>query len=218
MVVKQACPFLTASLMCANPLQRGDDVKALEEAGIDGFHVDIMDGHYVSNLALSFDDAHAVVQAATRPVDLHLMVEHPEDYLDLAIASNPAAVAFHPDASSSPERVASRLRQQGIRVGWVVRDSFLYSGVPPIDYFLVMTVEPGFARQPFRSESVMLVRNLCQRFADLPLWVDGAIDEERAYQLWCAGARGFVLGTSGLYRADRSYLDSIKIFRQLLRG
>lgn len=207
---------LLASLMCADPLRLEEEMQHLEQAGVDGFHLDIMDAHFVPNLALSWDTAARIAAAARVPVDLHLMIERPARFLERVLRIRPAAVAIHPQPRKALAEIARVLRGAGVAFGVAVADVNDTMILPEIcpDYILCMTVQPGFAGQPFRADAPLLAQAVQERCPGTPVWADGAIREDRAMKLRGQGVSGFVLGTSGLFRSDRDYEASLRIFRR----
>ncbi|MHB1628135.1 MAG: ribulose-phosphate 3-epimerase [Bacilli bacterium] len=205
---------LSASLMCADPLRIGEEIRQLEDAGIDGLHIDIMDGHFVPNLALSLDLATKVRRVTHLPIDVHLMVDDPEYYVNRLIGGHPHAIAFHLQPHVQAERLKATLLGHGVKTGLAITSITEVDGIAAVapDYVLCMSVPPGFAGQSFDEDAYPLVEAIHGRCPELPIWVDGAINEHRAQRLWLCGATGFVLGTAGLFRADRSYAESTATF------
>ncbi len=206
--------YLSASLMCADPLRIGEEIRQLEDAGIDGLHIDIMDGHFVPNLALSLDLAAKVRQATRLPIDIHLMVDDPEDYVARLVGEHPHAIAFHLEPHVQAERLKATLQDHGVKTGLALTSLAEVDRIAAVapDYVLCMSVPPGFAGQPFDENVYPLVEAIHGHYPALPIWIDGAINEHRAQRLWLCGGSGFVLGTSGLFRADRSYAESMATF------
>ena len=206
--------YLSASLMCADPLRIGGEIRQLEEAGVDGLHIDIMDGHFVPNLALSLDLVAKLRQATHLLIDVHLMVDDPEDYVARLIGAHPHAIAFHFQPHVQAQRLKATLLEHGVKTGLAITSLAEVDRIAAVapDYVLCMSVSPGFAGQSFDEGAYPLVAAIHERYPELPIWIDGAINEHRAQRLWLCGATGFVLGTSGLFRADRSYAESVATF------
>jgi ribulose-phosphate 3-epimerase len=210
--------LLAASLMCADQAALGDEVERLEAAGIDAFHIDIMDGHFVPNLAMS-PAAIRAIRARTRlPIHAHLMIERPEGLLaELALAG--ADLAFvHLEATRYPIRLLRQVAELGIAPGLALNpttplpDARELLETPDL---LVMAVEPGFAGGAWVPSSVDRVRRLRDLApATSRIHVDGHVDGGTLPAMWDAGATGFVCGTSGLFTgAPDGYGDRLRALR-----
>src|SRR5690554_4382261 len=168
---------VSASLMCANPLNIERDVRELDAAGIDFWHMDIMDGVYVPNLALNFDTIKAVRQISQVPIDTHLMVQSPADYLEMCADAGVDYLSFHIEQVPFPHRLIQRIKDLGMKVGVAINPAtdldFLPYIIDKLDYVLVMTVEPGFAGQRFIGNTlpkIAAIRALAEeRGLDLPI-------------------------------------------------
>lgn len=144
---------IAPSLMCADLLELRRDIAALERAQVDMFHIDVMDGHFVPNFALSLDLAEKIGRSTAVPLDVHLMVDKPENFVEAIDRLRPAYVSFHIEATSSPIRLARTLKACGVQVGVALNpstpvDALTYL-IDEFDFVLLMTVEPGFAGQKF---------------------------------------------------------------------
>ena len=144
---------IAPSLMCANLLELGSQIRELERAGARLFHIDVMDGHFVPNLGLSFDLVRQIQSITDADLDVHLMVEAPEQYIDRILALKISYVSFHIEASHAPIRLAQALKEAGTKVGIALNPSTPVEALRHVldacDFVLIMTVEPGFAGQNF---------------------------------------------------------------------
>ena len=150
--------ILNPTLACADPLRLAEDVDALVRGGAEMLHIDIMDGHYVPNLCLSFDQAAAIRRYCPQlPMDLHLMVENPFAWLEQLAELAPDRVSFHLDSTPFALRFIDRLRALGIRPGAALNPSqplgVLDEVLACVDFVLVMGVEPGFSGQRFLART-----------------------------------------------------------------
>ena len=187
----------------------------------DYVHVDVMDNHFVPNLALGLPLVEAAVHASPVPVDAHLMIEDPDRWAPVYAEAGCASVTFHAEAASAPLRLAREIRAQGRRVGLALRPA---TGVEPyvdilgeFDMILVMTVEPGFGGQSF-IESMMPKLSRTRkaiRDAGLDVWVqvDGGVSRSTIEKAAQAGANNFVAG-SAVYRAEDAAAE-VEALRQL---
>ena len=187
----------------------------------DYVHVDVMDNHFVPNLALGLPLVEAAVHASPVPVDAHLMIEDPDRWAPVYAEAGCASVTFHAEAASAPLRLAREIRAQGRRVGLALRPA---TGIEPyvdilgeFDMILVMTVEPGFGGQSF-IESMMPKGSRTRkaiRDAGLDVWVqvDGGVSRSTIEKAAQAGANNFVAG-SAVYRAEDAAAE-VEALRQL---
>lgn len=198
-------PLLSASLMCARLAELGAEVDRLERAGVDSFHIDVMDGHFVPNLALSLSVVGAIRPLTSLPIHVHLMTELPERYVEAAAESGADVVFFHVEATSAPLRLASTIAKRGMAPGIALNP---HTALPDLaellelPHLLVMSVEPGFAGQPFVGSTPERIARLRRRIpADGVITVDGNVNEQTVPAMWIAGADNFVAGSSGLFTA-----------------
>lgn len=216
---------IAPSLMCADLLNLRRDIAELERAQADLLHIDVMDGHFVPNLALSFELAEKIAQNSRIALDVHLMVDRPEDFVEAVRRIKPAYVSFHVEATPNPIRLARTLKSLGLRVGVALNPSTpaeaLTYLVEELDYVLLMTVEPGFAGQKFIPQVLGKIRVVRQMLdatrAGKELEVDGNLNVERSEQCIAHGASILVAGTSSvfikgtdLYATYRSFHDRIR--------
>ena len=143
----------SASLMCSNYLNIKEDIKKLDKAKIDYFHIDIMDGHYVPNLAMNLNMIEKLKEITNTPMDVHLMVDNPEEYIKNLASLKVEYVSFHFSVSDYPFRLIDSFKKQGIKIGIAINpvedlNSIKYL-LPELDYINIMSVEPGFYAQKF---------------------------------------------------------------------
>jgi len=216
---------IAPSLMCADLLSLRADIEQLERARADVFHIDIMDGHFVPNIALSFDLTERISACTRVPLDLHLMVENPEDYIQLVKKVAPAYVSFHVESTAHPIRMIRALKSHGTQVGVALNpstaaDSLTYL-IDELDFVLLMTVEPGFAGQKFIPQvlgKIQVVRQMLDaRSPGRPIEVDGNLNAERAAQCIRNGASILVAGTSSVFIKGADVYTSCQQFREQLQ-
>ena len=187
----------------------------------DYVHVDVMDNHFVPNLALGLPLVEAAVHASPVPVDAHLMIQDPDRWAPVYAEAGCASVTFHAEAASAPLRLAREIRAQGRRVGLALRPA---TGIEPyvdilgeFDMILVMTVEPGFGGQSFIESMMPKVSRTRKaiRDAGLDVWVqvDGGVSRSTIEKAAQAGANNFVAG-SAVYRAEDAAAE-VEALRQL---
>ncbi len=213
--------YVSASLMCADPLNIGKDVRELDRAGIDFWHMDIMDGVYVPNLALNFETIKAVAAISDVSIDAHLMVDCPEDYVEMCASAGVNYLSFHIEQVQFPNRLIQRIKSLGMKAGVAINPSTspesLRYIMDQLDYVLVMTVEPGFAGQKFIDSTlpkITAIANMAKELElTLPIQVDGNINVETASKALAAGASIFVAGTSSVFKKGGTLGENLQTFK-----
>ncbi len=210
------------SMMCADLRYIEQEVQAFQQAGIDGFHMDIMDGEFVPNFALGLEDIKAVKKAASIPVDAHLMVINPQKKIDLFIEHGLDIIYVHPESQEDLLSVIESLRKHQIKVGLALNPETSVESIQSlltlVDKVMVMTVTPGFAGQTYIEEMNDKIIALAKMNAEhtFEIVVDGAISAQRIAQLSKLGVKGFVLGTSsGLFKPGAHRAEVLKYLRQV---
>ena len=211
------CIKVYASLACADFLHLEEDVRQLELAGVDGIHVDIMDGQFVPNFALSPDIIRTVRRATALPIDVHLMVEQPERHLEAVAQSGAQIITVHQEATVHLQRTLTAIHNLGARAGVALNpatalDTLEYV-LDDLDLILIMTVNPGFAGQklvPQTIQKIIATRqmiNRCGRSIDLQ--ADGNVSFAHAPIMVQAGATWLVGGTSSLFAPSISRSEAV---------
>jgi len=200
------------SLFCADPLNLERDIRALDALAISWHHVDIMDGHFVPNLAIGIETALAICKNAKKPVYLHLMVERPSDYVPIFAKSGAAAFTFHLESTFNPFRVASLVKETGMKCGVAINPITPVERIKPllsiIDLVTIMTIEPGFSGQKFIPTTLDKIKDL-RKLADdagskLVIEIDGGITPENAPRCIDSGADVLVGGTFTIFQKGGS--------------
>ena len=211
---------LSASIMCADSLQIIRSVITLVRLGVDYFHLDIMDGKFVNNLALNFDMVKKLRKLTRIPFDAHLMVEKPSQYFDNLIESGVDIVTFHVEADENIEKNIDYLKSRGIKVGLALHletpPYVVEKYLPIIDYVLVMNVKTGFASQKFHPSVFTKVNYLYsiikKRGYKTKIIDDGGITLDKVEDLYNNGVDIFVGGTSMLFN-DGGFSNNVAEFR-----
>ena len=214
---------LTASMMCADFGNLEREVRELEKAGIDSFHIDIMDGRYVPNYAMSLNDMRYIAGATKVPLDVHLMVEHPNTHIDLFLENlrKGDTVYIHPEAEYHPSTTLQKIIDAEMIPGIAINPGTSIETVVEmlriVKRVLVMAVNPGNAGQmflPYVGEKVKRLLELKEEMGFELFW-DGACGTEKILEWAPKGVDGFVLGTTLLFGKGRAYGDIMKDIRDL---
>lgn len=214
---------LTASMMCANYGNLEKEVRELETAGIDSFHIDIMDGRYVPNFAMSLNDMRYIRSATDKPLDVHLMIEHPSTHINLFLDSlhKGDTVYIHPEAEYHPSTTLQKIIDAGMIPGIAINPGTSIETVMEmlviVDKVLVMSVNPGNAGQMYLPYVGKKVERLLQMKNDIGYEVhwDGACGADKIRKYAPKGVDGFVLGTTLLFGQDGSYKETLDKIRRM---
>ena len=214
---------LMASMMCADYSNLAKEVRDLEKGGIDSFHIDIMDGRYVQNFAMSLNDLKCIRSLTDKPLDVHLMVEHPINTIDLFVRNlhKGDTIYIHPEAEYHPSTTLQRIIDAGITPGIAINPGTSIEEVKMllriVDKVLVMSVNPGNASQMFlpyvreKYDELLAVKDKM----DIKIYWDGACGADKIKEYAPLGVNGFVLGTTLLFGKKASYGDTLKKIREM---
>ena len=209
--------YVAPSILSADFGNLAAEIRAICEAGCDLVHVDVMDGHFVPNLTIGPVVVSAVAKAATKPLDIHLMVENNSFFADLFLPLKPKFLTFHIEEEKHPMRLIDHIRKNGVGPGIVLNPHTPISAIEHIidevDMVLLMSVNPGFGGQKFMPvvlEKIRALRELIERKnAKCLIEVDGGVNGLNAPDLEEAGADVLVAG---------SYIFSSNSYEQAIRA
>jgi ribulose-phosphate 3-epimerase len=195
---------IAPSILSADFAALGRDIAAAERGGADLIHVDVMDGHFVPNITIGPPVVRAIKRVATIPLDVHLMIEEPDRYIEEFVDAGASMISVHVEAVAHLHRTVHFIKTLGARAGVVLNPgtpaAALEAIAPDLDFVLVMSVNPGFGGQKFITHSLHKlrgVRELLQRAgSSAPIEVDGGIDASNAAEVVAAGASILVAGNA----------------------
>ena len=201
---------IAPSILASNFAKLGDDVRAVEEGGADVIHVDVMDGHFVPNISIGVPVVASLHKATRLPLDVHLMIERPEEYIERFAKAGANRILIHQEATVHLDRALTMIRESGAQAGAAINPATpvatLTDVFDKVDTVLVMSVNPGFGGQKFIPGAVEKIRQLNQWRARyngaFRIEVDGGVDAENMAELARAGANTFVAGTSIFHTPD----------------
>ena len=195
---------IAPSILAADFLRLGEQVKAAEVSGVDRFHLDVMDGSFVPNISFGTPVIEAMRRSTTFPLETHLMIMHPEQYLEAFAEAGSDTLIVHQETSPHLHRTVQMIKALGKKAGVAINPStpphFLDEIIEDLDLVLVMTVNPGFGGQHFIESTLRKVQTIRERLDQCnpkcELEVDGGIESHTALKVVQAGARVLVAGTA----------------------
>ncbi len=211
---------IAPSILACDFGRLSEEIQAVTDAGADWIHVDVMDGHFVPNITIGPRIVEAARDATQLPLDVHLMIEQPERYIESFVKSGATTVGVHAEACPHLHRTVAQIREAGARASVTINPGTPASALGPVlgdvDQVLVMTVNPGFGGQRFIPGTLAKVEALRGWIRDrklaVALEVDGGITEDTIASAARAGANAFVAGTA-IFGAP-NYQEAIAALRQ----
>ena len=215
---------IAPSILSADFSRLGDEVRAVERAGADVIHVDVMDGHFVPNITIGPLVVQGLKKLTSLPLDVHLMIEKPERYIEVFAQAGSNWITIHAEVCPHLKRMIKKIRQLNVRPGIVLKPATslktLYPILDDIDLVLIMSVNPGFGGQFFIPSALKKIEKLRkivdQNSYPLEIEVDGGVKIENIREVSRAGADIFVVGT-GIFKAE-NYSETIRKLRIEISG
>ena len=213
--------LISPSILSADFAKLGEEVRAIDEAGADWIHIDVMDGHYVPNLTIGPGVVKALRPHTAKPFDVHLMISPVDPFIEAFAEAGADIITVHPEAGPHVHRTLQLIRSLGKKAGVSLNPGtpakMLDYLIEEIDLVLVMSVNPGFGGQKFIPSQLKKIEAIASQVAkrglDVTIEVDGGIDPETARQSVDAGATALVAGTAVFRGGPGTYAQNIKALR-----
>lgn len=214
---------IAPSILSADFIRLGEEIRAAEAAGADMLHLDVMDGHFVPNITIGPMVVDAIRKTTNLPLDVHLMIEEPDKFLNDFINPGSDYITVHIEASVHLHRTIQRIKEKGVRAGVSLNPATPLSSIehilPDVDMVLLMSVNPGFGGQKFipdiLNKTKKLKKIIKQRKLNVLIEVDGGVKLDNAAGVAKAGADILVMGSAFFSSGD--YREYMKKLRKTLK-
>ncbi|UCB45321.1 MAG: ribulose-phosphate 3-epimerase [Spirochaetota bacterium] len=214
--------LIAPSILSCDFARLGEEIKEVEDAGADWVHVDVMDGHFVPNITLGPMIVEACRKATKLPLDVHLMIENPDNYIQAFADAGANLISVHVETCVHLNRTVRSIRERNVRPGVVLNPTTPLSSIEWIleyvDYVLILSVNPGFGGQEFIPNSLDRVKDLRsmidEKGLDILIEIDGGVNERTIKDISLAGVNVFVAGSAIFNSKD--YKESIDKLKKLV--
>ena len=210
---------IAPSMMCVDPLNFESALRRVEALGVDMLHMDIMDGSFVPNLTMGLGVVDALADKTSLPLDIHLMVDDPDFFIDLLKETGVSQISVHAEACTHLDRTLTQIREIGAKAGVAINPGTPLEAIEYVldrlDYVLVMTVNPGFAGQQMTPASIRKIAD-CRKLLDdrgyreMPIQVDGNVSFANIPAMVAAGGTNLVAGTSSIFNSAASWSENLE--------
>jgi ribulose-phosphate 3-epimerase len=212
--LRQGPPVVLPSLLLCDFGRLADEVRAVEAAGARALHLDIMDGNFVPNITYGIPIVEAVNRATDLPLDVHMMISRPADFIDKFVDAGADIITIHAEAVDDPRPILQHIRDRGAAACLAINPptplEAIADALPLCDQVLCMSVMPGFGGQQFNPVALAKLRTLRAQFGDkLLLEIDGGVNEHTIAECTRAGAHMLVVGAAIFRRDDLTYAESL---------
>lgn len=212
--------IIAPSILSADFSKLGDEIKSVEEAGADWIHIDVMDGRFVPNITFGSIAVKAAKRVTSLPLDVHLMIENPDQYIPDFVKAGSDLISVHVEACTHLNGTVQMIKESGLRAGVVLNPSTPLSSIEwtieYVDFVVLMSVNPGFGGQAFipnTLEKISALRKMIEeKEVSTLIQVDGGVNETSIEKISLAGADAFVAG-SAIF-GSQNYKETIDSFRQ----
>jgi len=216
--------IIAPSILSADFSKLGDEIRAVEKAGADWIHVDVMDGHFVPNITMGPIVVEAVKRVTSLPIDVHLMIENPDAYIPDFVKAGADYISVHAEAGAHLNRTIQLIKECGAKAGAALNPSTPLESIEWVleylDFVLIMSVNPGFGGQAFIPNALDKIRTLRKMIDDngysTIIQIDGGVNRNTIKEISDAGTDSFVAG-SAIYGSS-DYEETISAFKAALNG
>ncbi|MEM9838777.1 MAG: ribulose-phosphate 3-epimerase [Pseudomonadota bacterium] len=213
--------LISPSILAADFSKLGDEIRAVDEAGADMIHLDVMDGHFVPNITIGPDVIKALKPHTHKPFDSHLMIAPSAPYIEAFAEAGSDIISVHPEADPHIHRTLQTIKNLGVKSGVAINPGTPLTVLDPLyemcDLILVMSVNPGFGGQAFIEDSLYRIEHIAGRIQSLGLdcilEVDGGINVKTAPRVVAAGATSLVAGTAIFRSGLDTYAEAVDSLR-----
>jgi ribulose-phosphate 3-epimerase len=209
---------IAPSILSADFAKLGEDIKAIETAGADWVHIDVMDGHFVPNISFGIPIVKAIRKWTDMPFDVHLMIENPDQYIEAFAQAGADIITVHQEACTHLHRTIQLIHKCGCKAGVSLNpatdESTLKYILPDVDMVLLMSVNPGFGGQSYIhsvTKKIAAIRKMCDEMGltEMDIEVDGGVDANTCKEVRDAGANVLVAGSAVYGAPDKAKIISI---------